>query len=150
MVDCMTDNRNRTAGDVRYAFSKHGGNLGANGSVAYLFDRVGILSYPPHSGEERLLEAALEAGAEDIVTNEDGSVDVLTTPDEFDEIRTKMVEAGLDPQQAEVTERPSTVVDLDAESAASVMKLLEALEDLDDVQQVYTNAAFPDEVLAEA
>jgi YebC/PmpR family DNA-binding regulatory protein len=150
MVDCMTDNRNRTAGDVRYAFSKHGGNLGANGSVAYLFDRVGILNYPPHAGEERLLEAALEAGAEDIVTNEDGSVDVLTAPDEFDEIKTKMVEAGLDPQQAEVTERPSTVVDLDAESAASVMKLLEALEDLDDVQQVYANAAFPDEVLAEA
>lgn len=148
MVDCMTDNRNRTVAEVRHAFSKHGGNLGADGSVAYLFSQVGVISYPAGSDDEKIMEAALEAGAEDVVVNDDGSVDVLTSPDEFHSVRDFMAGGGLEPESAEVTMRASTSVELGVDDAGSVLKLLDALEDLDDVQMVYSNADFPDEVLA--
>ncbi|MFP5504765.1 MAG: YebC/PmpR family DNA-binding transcriptional regulator [Gammaproteobacteria bacterium] len=149
MVDCMTDNRNHTAGDVRHAFSKHGGNLGTDGSVAYLFTKLGVLSYPAGSDEDRIMEAALEAGAQDVVTNDDGSVDVLTDPAEFSQVKEAMLAAGLAPEQAEVTMRPGTGAVLDAEAAAMMVKLLEALEDLDDVQQVYSNADISEDILAQ-
>ncbi|HET7587483.1 MAG TPA: YebC/PmpR family DNA-binding transcriptional regulator [Gammaproteobacteria bacterium] len=150
MVDCISDNRNRTVAEVRHAFSKYGGNLGADGSVAYLFNQTGVLSYPPGTGEEKLMEAALEAGAEDIVTNEDGSIDVLTDPDEFHNVRDGLTAKGMPAAEAEITMRPSTTIALDVEAAESVLKLLDVLENLDDVQTVYSNADFPEEVFAEA
>ncbi|HYW92571.1 MAG TPA: YebC/PmpR family DNA-binding transcriptional regulator [Gammaproteobacteria bacterium] len=149
MVDCMTDNRNRTAADVRHAFSKFGGNLGANGSVAYLFSRTGVLSYPADVGEDRLMEAALEAGAEDVVSNDDGSFDVLTSPEEYQRVKKAMQDAGLEPESAEVTERAASSVTLDFDTASTMVRLLEALEDLDDVQNVYSNADIPEAILAE-
>lgn len=148
MVDCMTDNRNRTVAEVRHAFSKHGGNLGADGSVAYLFSHTGVLSFAAEIGEERLLEAALEAGAEDVVTNDDGSFDVLVSPEQYAEVKQNLKNAGLEPQEAELTMRAATSVSLDTETAASVFKLLDVLEDLDDAQDVYSNADFPEELLA--
>jgi YebC/PmpR family DNA-binding regulatory protein len=150
MVDCISDNRNRTVAEVRHAFSKYGGNLGADGSVAYLFNQTGVLSYPPGTGEDKLMEAALEAGAEDIVTNEDGSIDVLADPAEFYSVRDGLAAAGLEAPEAEVTERPSTNIELDVDKAESVLKLLDALENLDDVQTVYSNADFPEDVFADA
>ncbi|UCE90420.1 MAG: YebC/PmpR family DNA-binding transcriptional regulator [Pseudomonadota bacterium] len=149
MVDCLTDNRNRTVAEVRHAFSKTGGNLGTDGSVAYLFSKHGILSYPSGADEEQILENALEAGAEDIVSNDDGTVDVVTTPEEFTEVRDAMVAAGLAPEIAELTMRPSNSVSLELEDAEKVVKLVDMLEDLDDVQHVYTNADFSDEVMAQ-
>ena len=148
LVECMTDNRNRTAGDVRYAFTKYGGNLGTDGSVAYLFNKVGVLSYPAGSDEDKIMEAALEAGAQDIVSNDDGSIDVLTDPADFPQVKAALLAAGLEPEQAEVTQRASTSAVLDVDAAASMIKLLEALEDLDDVQQVYSNADISEEILA--
>ena len=145
MVDCMTDNRNRTAAEVRHAFTKHGGNLGADGSVAYLFSHQGVLSYPAGTSEERLMEVALEAGAEDIVSNSDGSFEVITQPGDYIEVKEKLAAAGLVPEYAEVTHRPSTLAEVDAEQAPTVMKMLDTLEDLDDVQAVYTNADFPED-----
>ncbi len=147
MVDALTDNRNRTVADIRHAFSKHGGNLGADGSVSYLFNRVGQLLYPTGSDEDVLMERALEAGAEDVVGNADGSFEVLTDPDEFDAVVAAMNDAGLAPEAAEITMRASTQVSLGEEDAAAMMRLLEALEDLDDVQQVYSNADIPEEIL---
>ncbi|MFN2308120.1 MAG: YebC/PmpR family DNA-binding transcriptional regulator [Gammaproteobacteria bacterium] len=149
IVDCMTDNRNRTAGDVRHAFAKHGGNLGTDGSVAYLFTPLGVLSYPAGSDEDRILEAALEAGARDLVNNDDGSLDVLTDPAEFAQVKAALLAAKHAPEGAEVTLRAGTAVVLDAEQAAAMIKLLEALEDLDDVQQVYSNAEIAEEILAQ-
>lgn len=149
MVDCMTDNRNRTVADVRHAFTKFGGNLGTDGSVAYLFTKLGQISYPAGSDEDAVMEAALEAGAEDIVNNEDGSIDVLTSVDSFPEVRDAMVAMNLAPEQAEVTMRASTNVSLSLEDAQNMVKLLETLEDHDDVQQVYSNADISDEILAE-
>lgn len=149
MVECLTDNRNRTVAEVRHAFSKSGGNLGTDGSVAYLFSQIGMLSYPKGSDEEVILEAALEAGAEDVVTNEDGSIDVTTTPEAFNAVREAMVAAGQKPEVAEVTMQPSTSVDLELEDAEKVMRLVDMLEDLDDVQNVYNNADFSDEVMAQ-
>ena len=149
MVDCMTDNRNRTASDVRHAFSKYGGNLGTDGSVAYLFAELGVISYPAGSDEDRIMEAALEVGAQDIVTNEDNSIDVLTDPADFGHVRAALIAAGLVPESAEVTMRASTSAALDADSAASMVKLLDVLEDLDDVQQVYSNADISEEILAQ-
>jgi len=148
MVDCMTDNRNRTVSEVRHAFNKCGGNLGTDGSVAYLFTNAGVISYPKGSDEDRIMEAALEAGAEDVVSYPDGSVDVLTAPDSFMDVKTAMTEAGLEPESAEVTMRAATDVTLEAEDAAKMLKLLEMLEDLDDVQNVYSNADISEEVLA--
>ncbi len=147
IVDCMSDNRNRTVGEVRYAFSRNGGNLGADGSVSYLFHKCGVLGFPAGTGEDKVMEAALEAGAEDVVTNEDGVIEVLTDPDAFHKIKDVIEKRGLKPESAEVTLRASNSIQLDREQAESVMKLLEALEGLDDVQTVYSNADFPDEVL---
>lgn len=149
MVDCLTDNRNRTVAEVRHAFSKHGGNLGTDGSVAYLFTKNGVLSYAPGTDEDRLMEVALEAGAEDIVSNDDGSIDVITAPDDFVSVKETMREAGLAPEHAEITMRPSNSVDLELEDAEKVIRLVDRLEDLDDVQNVYTNADFSDEVMAQ-
>ena len=149
MVDCVTDNRNRTVAEIRYAFAKCGGNLGTDGSVAYLFTKVGQLSFPPGTDEDRLMEAALDAGAEDVVANDDGSIEVITAPEGFGEARDGIVAGGLEPEQAEVTMRASTSVSLDADNARQVVRLLEMLEDLDDVQQVYSNVEISDEILAE-
>jgi YebC/PmpR family DNA-binding regulatory protein len=149
MVDCMTDNRNRTAADVRHAFSKYGGNLGADGSVNYLFDHVGLLYFPPGSDEDAIMEVAIEAGAEDVVADADTSIEVLTDPAEFEQVRDRMRAAGLQAESAEVTMRAATSAELDAESAASMVKMLDVLEDLDDVQNVYSNASISDEILAD-
>jgi len=146
MVDCMTDNRNRTVSEVRHAFSKHGGNLGEDGSVAYMFSQQGVLSYPPETGEDKVMEAALEAGAEDIVNNEDGSIELVTTPEDYSDVKEAMEAQGLKPEQAEVTMRPSNTIGLSPEEGEKVLKLLDRLEDLDDVQTVYSNADFPDEL----
>jgi YebC/PmpR family DNA-binding regulatory protein len=148
MVDCMTDNRNRTVGEVRHAFSKHGGNLGSDGSVAFMFSKNGVLSYPAGASEDRILEVALEAGAQDVVTNDDGSIDVLTTPEDFGAVKDALEATGLKPEAAEVTMRASTSTRIDGENAERMMKLLDVLEDLDDVQKVYSNADISDEVLA--
>lgn len=147
MVSCLTDNRNRTVADIRHAFARHGGNLGAEGSVAYLFNQVGQLSYPPGIDEEALLAAALEAGAEDVVSNDDGSVDVLTDPAEFSTVREALDAAGYVPKNAEVTWRSAVAAPLDEEAGARMTELLEALEEMDDVQHVYSNADIPTQVL---
>jgi YebC/PmpR family DNA-binding regulatory protein len=149
MVDCLTDNRNRTVSEVRHAFTKAGGNLGTDGSVAYLFSKVGTLTFPVGSDENQVMEAALEAGAEDVVTNDDQTIDVQTTPETFLDVKQAMIAAGLEPEIAEVTMSPSTNVDLGLEDAEKVMRLVDTLEDLDDVQNVYTNADFSDEVMAQ-
>lgn len=148
MVDCLTDNRNRTVGEVRHAFTKIGGNLGTDGSVAYLFTKAGILSFAAGVDEDGLMEAALEAGAEDVIPNEDQSADVLTGPDQFEAVRDALVAAGFKPENAEVTMRASTSVALGQEDAEKMIRLLERLEDLDDVQNVYSNADISEDVLA--
>ena len=147
MVDCLTDNKNRTVAEVRHAFTKAGGNLGTDGSVSYLFSKIGILSYPAGSDEDAIMEAALDAGAEDVETNEDGSIDVITTAENFMDIKDAMVAAGFDPEVAEVTMKASTSIDLSLEDAQKVMRMVDMLEDLDDVQNVYSNAEFSDEVM---
>ncbi len=147
MVDCMTDNRNRTVAEIRHAFSKYGGNLGADGSVAYIFNSVGVLEYPSGSSEDAVMEAALEAGAEDVVTNDDESIDVLTDPADFESVRNTMIAAGFEPDNAGITMRAATSMTLDESGAASMMKLMETLEELDDVQDVYSNAEIPDAIL---
>ena len=148
MVDCLTDNRVRTVAEVRHAFSKAGGNLGTDGSVAYLFSKAGILSYPAGVDEDGLMEAALEAGADDVIANEDGSMDVLVDPAQFETVRDALIAAGLAPETAEVTMRASTTVALDEDDAGKMLRLLERLEDLDDVQNVYSNADISEEILA--
>ncbi|MEX2515955.1 MAG: YebC/PmpR family DNA-binding transcriptional regulator [Gammaproteobacteria bacterium] len=149
MVDCMTDNRNRTVAEVRHAFSKCGGNLGTDGSVAYLFSKTGVISFAAGVDEDTLMEAALEAGAEDIITYKDGSIDVLADPDNFVEVKDKLLAAGFTPESAEVTMRAATDVSVDRASAENMLKLLDMLDDLDDTQNVYSNADIPDDVLAE-
>ncbi|WP_288362876.1 YebC/PmpR family DNA-binding transcriptional regulator [uncultured Spongiibacter sp.] len=149
LVECMTDNRNRTVADVRHAFSKRGGNLGTDGSVAYLFNRLGQILYPPGVNEERVMEVALEAGADDVIDHNDGSVEVLTPWEEFLAVKDAMQAAGLEHESADVIMQPSTSVTLDRAGAEKVMGLVDMLEDLDDVQNVYTNADIPDAVLAE-
>lgn len=148
MVDCLTDNKNRTVADVRHAFSKFGGNLGADGSVAYLFDQVGLLSFSDVSDEDALMEAAIEAGAEDIVVDADGSAEVITDPQDFDNVRDAIVGGGFVPDNSELTMRASTSAELDRRGAESMLKMLEQLEELDDVQEVYSNADIPDDILA--
>jgi YebC/PmpR family DNA-binding regulatory protein len=148
MVECTTDNRNRTVADVRHAFSKLGGNLGADGSVAYLFNRVGLISFPAGTDEDRVMEVAIEAGAEDVVVDADSSIEVLTSPQEFEAVKKALEATGLAPEMAEITLRSSVSTPLDAEDAASMVKLLELLEDLDDVQNVYSNADIAEEILA--
>ncbi len=148
MVDCLTDNRNRTVSEVRHAFTKSGGNLGTDGSVAYLFSKRGIISFAPGNDEEKVLDAALEAGADDVLTNDDGSIDVWTNPEDFVTVHEALQASGLKPDSAEVTMQASTEVSLELEDAEKVIRLVDVLEDLDDVQNVYTNADFSDEVLA--
>jgi YebC/PmpR family DNA-binding regulatory protein len=147
MVDCMTDNRNRTASEVRHAFTKLGGNLGTDGSVAYLFSKQGVINYAPGVDEDAVMEAALEAGAEDVITNDDGSVDVLTSPEEFETVKQAMAAAGYKPDEAEVTYNASTNAELDESDAEKLLRMVDMLEDLDDVQNVYTNADIADEIL---
>lgn len=149
MVDCLTDNRNRTVAEIRHAFTKCGGNLGTDGSVAYLFSKTGILSLGAEYDENRVMEVALEAGAEDVIVNADGSIEVLTVPDCFDSVRDTLQSAGLVPETAEVTMRASTSVVLNKDDAEKMVRLLERLEDLDDVQNVYSNADISEEILAE-
>lgn len=147
IVDCMTDNRNRTASEVRYAFTKAGGNLGTDGSVSYMFKKQGLLAYPPGVDEDAVMEAALEAGAEDVIGNDDGSVDVITEPEGFGEVKEAMFAAGLVAEQAEVTLNASTSAVLGRDDAEKLLRLVDALEDLDDVQNVYSNAEISDEIL---
>jgi YebC/PmpR family DNA-binding regulatory protein len=149
MVDCLTDNRNRTVADVRHAFTKFGGNLGADGSVAYLFEHVGVLNYPRGSDDEQIMEAAIEGGASDVVADDDGSVEVVCAPDDFEALTESMKAKGLEPEHAEVTMRASTRAPVDTDIAESLMKMFDVLDDLDDVQQVYSNAEFPEDVLSE-
>jgi YebC/PmpR family DNA-binding regulatory protein len=149
MVDCLTDNRNRTVAEVRHAFTRVGGNLGTGGSVAYQFAKTGVLSYPAGSDEDRIMEVALEAGAEDVVSNDDGSVDVLTDPEQFVAVRDAMQAAGLDAEQAEVTMRAANTTSLALEDAEKMVRLLETLEELDDVQNVYSNADISEEILVQ-
>ena len=148
MVDCLTDNRNRTVADVRHAFAKFGGNLGADGSVNYLFNEVGQLLFDTVSDEDTVMEAAIEAGAEDVIVDDDGAIEVLTEPDEFEHVRDNILAAGLEPESAEITMRASTNAELGVKEAGSMIKMLEMLEDLDDVQDVYSNADISDDVLA--
>jgi YebC/PmpR family DNA-binding regulatory protein len=147
MVDCLTDNRNRTVAEVRHAFSKFGGNLGADGSVGYLFAQAGSLNFGPGTDEDRIMEAAIDAGAIDVVTAGDGSIEVVTEPEDFEQVRDALRAAKLEPEHAEVTMRPETRAPVDAESAETLIKLIDMLDDLDDVQQVYTNADMPDEAV---
>ncbi len=147
LVDCLSDNRNRTVADVRHAFTKFGGNLGADGSVAYLFNKVGLISFPEGVNEDQLMEITIDAGAEDVVTNDDGSVDVLTDPVDFGKVKGALESAAMVPELAEITMRASVTSPLAEKEATSMMKLLEMLDDLDDVQNVYSNADIPDEIL---
>ncbi len=149
MVDCMTDNRNRTVAEVRHAFTKCGGNLGTEGSVAYLFTKKGVISYAAGSDEDAIMEAALEAGADDVLVNDDGSIDVFTTPEDFVAVKEAMVAAGLAPEHAEVTMQAATSAALALEDAQKMVRLLEMLEDLDDVQNVYSNADISEEIMAQ-
>jgi YebC/PmpR family DNA-binding regulatory protein len=150
MVDCTTDNRTRTVGEVRHAFAKHGGNLGQDGSVAFLFKKIGTLSYTPGANEDKIMEAALEAGAEDVASDTDGTVEVLTAPENFHAVLEKMTKAGLKPEHAEVLQRAATTTPVTGADAEMLLTLLEALEDLDDVQGVHSNADIPDEILKKA
>ena len=140
MVDCMTDNKTRTVADVRHAFTKFGGNLGTGGSVAFLFKHCGQMVFPPGTDEDKLMEAALEAGAEDVVTNDDGSIEVITAPNDFPAVRDALEKAGFKAELAEVTMKPTTESTLAGDDAAKMQKLLDAIESIDDVQEVYTNA----------
>jgi len=149
LVEVMTDNRNRTVAEVRHAFSKRGGNLGTDGSVAYLFTRKGQLTYPAGTDEDQVMEGALEAGAEDVVSADDGSIEVTTAWEDFSAVKAAMEEGGLAPESGEVTMIASTTVPVDADGAESVMGLIDALEELDDVQNVYSNVDIPDEVIAQ-
>ncbi len=147
MVDCLTDNRNRTVSEVRHAFTKAGGNLGTDGSVAYMFARSGVLMYPPGSDEDAIMEAALEAGAEDVVNNDDGSIEVITSFEEFITVKDAMTVANYQPETAEVVEKAVNLIDVGLDDAEKIMRLIDTLEDLDDVQDVHTNADFSDEVM---
>ncbi len=147
MVDCLTDNRNRTVAEVRHAFTKAGGNLGTDGSVSYMFNKMGVISYPDSVDEDAVMEAAMEAGANDIVSNEDGSVDVITLPEDYLAVKEAMVEAGFEPESSEVTMEAENKTELDAKGAEKMLRLIDVLEDLDDVQDVYSNADISDEVL---
>lgn len=148
MVDTMTDNRNRTVSEVRHAFSKSGGNLGTDGSVAYMFNEQGVFSFPPGTDEDAIMEAALEAGADDVVSEDDGSVEVLTQPSEYMNVHNGLKEAGFETEESEVTMRAETLTAVDVDTAEKLMRLIDNLEELDDVQDVFSNADIPDEVLA--
>jgi YebC/PmpR family DNA-binding regulatory protein len=145
IVDTMTDNRTRTVAEVRHAFSKFGGNMGTDGSVSFLFDHVGQFLFAPGTPEDKLMDAALEAGANDVVTNDDGSIEVLAPPNDFSKVKAALEAAGFKAELAEVTMKPQTEVEFTGEDALKMQKLLDALENLDDVQEVYTNASIVEE-----
>ena len=147
MVDCLTDNLNRTVAEVRHAFTKFGGNLGTDGSVNYLFNHVGQMMFAAGSDEDDVMEAAIDAGAEDVIVDDDQSIEVLTDPGDFEAVRDKIVAAGLEPENSELTMRASTSAELDVKAAGSMIKMLEMLDDIDDVQQVYSNADISEEIL---
>lgn len=149
MVDCLTDNRNRTVAEIRHAFSKAGGNLGTDGSVAYIFSPKGVIGFPAGTDEDTVMDIALETGAEDVVSAEDGSIEVLTESDSFMDVKQALIDGGLEAENAEVTQYPSTRTDLDAATAPKLLRMIDALEDLDDVQEVYHNGDVSDEVMAE-
>ena len=145
MVDTMTDNRNRTVSEVKHAFTKYGGNMGNQGSVSYLFEKQGIINYPAGTDEDQVMEAALEAGADDIVSSDDGSLEVLTTEDVFVDVKEALAAAGFEAEHSEVTMRAALAIELDVEQGQKLLKLIDVLEDLDDVQDVFTNAEIPGE-----
>ena len=147
LVDCLTDNRNRTVSEVRHAFTKHGGNLGTSGSVAYLFAKQGIFNYDAEVGEDRLMEIALDAGGEDIINNEDGTLDIICSPESYVELKEALNAADLQANFSEVAMRPSTMAELSDNDAEKLMRLIDVLEELDDVQNVYSNADFSQEFL---
>ena len=145
MVECLTDNRNRTVAEVRHAFTKYGGNLGTDGSVAYLFSKIGVMNFAPGTSEDDVMEVALDAGADDIVTEEDGSIDVITSPETYNDVLEAMKAADLTPENSEITMRASLEVEMDVETGEKVLRFLDALEALDDTQDVYSNADIPEE-----
>jgi len=148
MVDCLTDNRNRTVADVRHAFSKHGGNLGTDGSVSYMFSKQGFISFAS-GDEDAIMEVAIEFGADDVITNDDGSIDVITDPDDFFSVKDALVANNLNPVHSQITMEPDNRIELNLEDAEKFMKLIDKLEDLDDTQEVYHNADISDEVMAQ-
>jgi len=145
LVDCVTDNRNRTVAEVRHAFSKYAGNLGTEGSVGYLFNKAGVITFAPGNDEDAVMEQALEAGAEDIISGDDGAVEVLTDPRDLEAVKSALDAAGLIAAESEVTMRAETQVELDLETAQKALRLIDALEDMDDTQAVYSNGNFPAE-----
>ena len=147
LIECMTDNRNRTVAEVRHALSKFGGNLGSDGSVSYLFEKVGLMTLTTVDNKNQTMEIAIDAGAEDIESNEDGSIEIITNPTDFLNVKESLVAEGINPEIAEVTMRASVSVSIGVKHAESMLKLLDVLEDLDDVQAVHSNAEIPDEVL---
>lgn len=150
LVECLSDNRNRTAGEVRHAFSKHDGNLGTSGSVSYMFQKRGLLVFAAGTDEDQLMEVALEAGADDVVNEDDGSFEILTEPDNFPAVRDALTAAGLEAEEASVSLVPDVYAEItDLELAEKIIKMVDMLEDLDDVQEVYSNVDFSDEVMAQ-
>lgn len=145
IVDCLSDNRNRTVAEVRHAFNKSGGNLGQAGSVAYMFSSVGVLLYSPEHDEDTIMEAAIDAGAEDVIVEADGSIEVLTAAENYLKVKLSMTEAGLEPEESDLTMRASANTPLEIEDATRVLGLVDMLESSDDVQEVYYNAEIPEE-----
>lgn len=145
IVDCLSDNRNRTVAEVRHAFSKSGGNLGQSGSVAYMFSSMGVLLYSPDHDEDTIMEAALEAGAEDVIVDEDGSIEVITAADEYVSVKQAMIDAGFEPDESDLTMRAAANTELSVDDGAKVLRLVDMLESSDDVQEVYHNAEIPEE-----
>ena len=148
MVDCLTDNRNRTVADVRHAFSKHGGSLGTDGSVSYMFSKQGFISFAS-GDEDAIMEVAIESSADDVITNDDGSIDVMTSPDDFFSVKDAFIANNLDPEHFQITMEPANRIELNLEDAEKFMKLIDTLEDLDDTQEVYHNADISDEIMAQ-
>ncbi len=148
MVDCLTDNRNRTVADVRHAFSKHGGSLGTDGSVSYMFSKQGFISFAS-GDEDAIMEVAIESGADDVITNDDGSIDVMTSPDDFFSVKDAFIANNLNPEHFQITMEPANRIELNLEDAEKFMKLIDTLEDLDDTQEVYHNADISDEIMAQ-
>jgi YebC/PmpR family DNA-binding regulatory protein len=148
MVDCLTDNRNRTVADVRHAFSKYGGSLGTDGSVSYMFSKQGFISFAS-GDEDAIMEVAIESGADDVITNDDGSIDVMTSPDDFFSVKDAFIANNLDPEHFQITMEPANRIELNLEDAEKFMKLIDTLENLDDTQEVYHNADISDEIMAQ-
>ena len=150
LVECSTDNKNRTVAEVRHAFSKYNGNMGTEGSVAYMFEKLGVILLPAGADEETVMDIALEAGADDIVTHDDGTIEITSPPENHTSVESALIDANIEIESAEVVQRAANEVSLEQEDAEKVMRLIDALEDLDDVQDVFTNADFPDSIFAEA